>query len=277
MHVPDDLFETAEEMYRVIEAGAVSYDAVCPSDYMIQKMVENGLLAEINFENVPNIANIDPVYLEKSKAFDPENLYSVPYTWGTVGIIYNVQKLEDLGVPAPTKWSDLWDERLKGEILMQDSVRDAFMVALKELGYSMNTTDVGELEEAKKLLLAQKPLVQAYVVDQVRDKMLNGEAAVGVKEENGMTSGPMFWVLYIVLLGGMLYFMAIRPQKKEKQKQQELLNSVAVGDTILTSSGFYGVIIDMTDDMVIVEFGSNKNCRIPMRKDAIVQVEKPEV
>ena len=180
IHVTYDLFETNEEMYPVIEAGAVSYDAVCPSDYMIQKMVENGLLAEINFENVPNIANIDPVYLEKSKAFDPENRYSVPYTWGTVGIIYNVQKLEELGVPAPTKWSDLWDERLKGEILMQDSVRDAFMVALKELGYSMNTTDVGELEEAKKLLLAQKPLVQAYVVDQVRDKMLNGEAAVGV-------------------------------------------------------------------------------------------------
>ena len=78
-----------------------------------------------------------------------------------------------------------------------------------------------------------------------------------------MTSGPMFWVLYIVLLGGMLYFMAIRPQKKEKQRQKELLESVAVGDTILTSSGFYGVIIDMTDDTVIVEFGNNKNCRIP--------------
>ena len=100
IHVTYDLFETNEEMYPVIEAGAVSYDAVCPSDYMIQKMVENGLLAEINFENVPNIANIDPVYLEKSKAFDPENRYSVPYTWGTVGIIYNVQKLEELGCGA---------------------------------------------------------------------------------------------------------------------------------------------------------------------------------
>ena len=90
------------------------------------------------------------------------------------------------------------------------------------------------------------------------------------------TSSPFFWILYIVLLGGMLYFMAIRPQKKEKQRQQLLLNSVAVGDTILTSSGFYGVIIDMTDDTVIVEFGSNKNCRIPMQKAAIVQVEKAE-
>ena len=91
-----------------------------------------------------------------------------------------------------------------------------------------------------------------------------------------MTNSPIFWVLYVVLLLGMLYFMAIRPQKKEKQRQQELLNSVAVGDTILTSSGFYGVIIDMTDDTVIVEVGNNKNCRIPMQKAAIVQVEKPE-
>ena len=91
-----------------------------------------------------------------------------------------------------------------------------------------------------------------------------------------MTNSQIFWVLYVVLLLGMLYFMAIRPQKKEKQRQQELLNSVAVGDTILTSSGFYGVIIDMTDDTVIVEFGNNKNCRIPMQKAAIVQVEKPE-
>lgn len=90
------------------------------------------------------------------------------------------------------------------------------------------------------------------------------------------TSSLIFLILYIVLLGGMLYFMAIRPQKKEKQKQQELLNSVAVGDTILTTSGFYGVIIDMTDDTVIVEFGNNKNCRIPMQKAAIIQVEKPE-
>ena len=175
-----DVFETNEEMYPVIEAGGVSYDVVCPSDYMIQKMIENNLLAEINFDNIPNYKEIGQEYLDISKGFDPENKYSVPYCWGTMGILYNTQMIEELGVPAPTKWADLWDERLEGEILMQNSVRDAFMVALKELGYSMNTTDEAELQEAKKLLLAQKPLVQAYVVDQVRDKMLNGEAAVGV-------------------------------------------------------------------------------------------------
>ena len=89
--------------------------------------------------------------------------------------------------------------------------------------------------------------------------------------------GTAGWVLYFVLIIGLMYFIAIRPQQKEKKKMQELMAGVAVGDSVLTSSGFYGVIIDMTDDTVIVEFGSNKNCRIPMRKDAIVQVEKPEL
>lgn len=182
-----DLFETNEEMYPVIEAGGVKYDAVCPSDYMIQKMAQNHLLAEINFDNIPNYKEIDPKYLEMSKSFDPENKYSVPYSWGTVGILYNTKMVakEDI----PTKWSDLWDEKFKDNILMQDSVRDAFMVALKSLGYSMNTTNEQEIKEAKELLIKQKPLVQAYVIDQVRDKMIGGEAAVGV-----IYSGEMLYI-----------------------------------------------------------------------------------
>ena len=184
-----DLFETNEEMYPVIEAGAVNYDVVCPSDYMIQKMRENDLLAELNFDNIPNIDQIDPAYMEMSQAFDPENKYSVPYCWGTVGILYNTKLLDELGVPAPTKWADLWDERLSGEILMQDSVRDAFMVALKKDGYSMNSESKDELEQAKQKLIDQKPLVQAYVIDQVRDKMIGGEAAVGV-----IYSGEMLYI-----------------------------------------------------------------------------------
>ncbi len=184
-----DLFETNEEMYPIIEAGAVTYDVVCPSDYMIQKMVENDLLAEVNFDNVPNISQIDPAYMEMSTAFDPENKYSVPYCWGTVGILYNTKRLEELDVAPPTKWADLWDEKLSGEILMQDSVRDAFMVALKKEGFSMNSTDTGELEQARQALVDQKPLVQAYVIDQVRDKMIGGEAAVGV-----IYSGEMLYI-----------------------------------------------------------------------------------
>ena len=189
IHVTYDLFETNEEMYPVIEAGAVRYDAVCPSDYMIQRMAENGLLAEINFDNLPNLKHIDPVYLEMSREFDPENRYSVPYTWGTVGILYNTKLIEEKNLPVPRRWSDLWNPAYAGEILMQDSVRDAFMVALKSLGYSMNTEDVKELAEARDLLIAQKPLVQAYVIDQVRDKMIGGEAALGV-----IYSGEMLYL-----------------------------------------------------------------------------------
>ena len=175
-----DTFETNEEMYPVIQAGGVIYDAVCPSDYMIEKMMQNHLLQEVDFNNVPNIKEIGKDYMKMCEQFDPGNKYVVPYTTGTVGILYNKKMLDELGVPYPTKWADLWNPKLKGEILMQDSVRDAFMVALKKEGHSMNTVSDAELDEALQDLIKQKPLVQAYVVDQVRDKMIGEEAAVGV-------------------------------------------------------------------------------------------------
>lgn len=172
-----DEFETNEIMYPKVEAGAAEYDVICPSDYMIQKMMENDLLAELNFDNLPNAkANIGAQYWEQSKEFDPENKYSVPYCWGTVGILYNKTMVTE---PIDS-WSVLWDEQYADTILMQDSVRDAFMVSLKLNGYSMNSTDPAELEIAKNALIEQKPLVQAYVVDQVRDKMIGNEAAIGV-------------------------------------------------------------------------------------------------
>ena len=175
-----DVFETNEEMYPIIEAGAVKYDVVCPSDYTIQRMIQNNLLAEINYDNVPNIKEIGTEYMDMAKDFDPENKYAVPYCWGTEGILYNKQRLDELGVPYPTKWADLWNPQLKGEILMHNTLRYAFMAALKIKGYSLNTTDPNELAEARDMLIEQKPLVQAYVIDQVRDKMINGEAAVAM-------------------------------------------------------------------------------------------------
>lgn len=171
-----DEFETNEIMYPKVEAGASQYDVICPSDYMISKMIKNDLLQEIDFSKLSNIDQIGKQYMDMSKEFDPENKYSVPYCWGTVGILYNKTMVSS----APTKWSDLWNEEYKDNILMQDSVRDAFMVAQKMLGFSMNTTDVDELEQCKNKLIEQKPLVQAYVVDQVRDKMIGNEAAIGV-------------------------------------------------------------------------------------------------
>lgn len=169
-------FETNESMYPKVQAGAVSYDVVCPSDYMIQRMIENNLLAEIDFDHIPNIQYIGSQYMEQSRSFDPENKYSVPYCWGTVGILYNKTMVDE---PVDS-WSILWDEKYSDQILMQNSVRDAFGIALKYCGYSLNSTDLDELEEAKALLLQQKPLVQAYVVDQVRDKMISNDAAIGV-------------------------------------------------------------------------------------------------
>lgn len=169
-------FETNEIMYPKIQSGAIAYDVVCPSDYMVQRMIENDLLAEINFDNIPNIKNIGETYLEHSREFDPENKYSVPHLWGTVGILYNKTMVHE----TVDSWSILWDETYKDNILMQDSVRDAFGITLKYLGYSLNSTDLDELTEAKEKLIEQKPLVQAYVVDQARDKMIGNEAALAV-------------------------------------------------------------------------------------------------
>lgn len=169
-------FETNEIMYPKVQSGAIAYDVVCRSDYMIQRMIENDLLAELNFDNIPNVKNIGQEYFKQSRQFDSENKYSVPYCWGTVGILYNKTMVDE---PIDS-WSVLWDEKYIDNILMQDSVRDAFAVALKYKGHSLNSTDLDELEEAKELLIEQKPLVQAYVIDQVRDKMIGNEAAIGV-------------------------------------------------------------------------------------------------
>ncbi len=172
-----DEFETNEIMYPKVETGASLCDVVCPSDYMIQKMIDNDLLAELDFDKLPNATeNIGAQYWENSKQFDAENKYSVPYCWGTVGILYNKTMVDE----PVTSWSILWNEKYADNILMQDSVRDAFMVALKLNGCSMNSTDEKELEAAMQALIDQKPLVQAYVIDEVRDKMIGGEAALGV-------------------------------------------------------------------------------------------------
>ena len=171
-----DEFEENEDMYPIIENGSVIYDVVCPSDYMISKMIANNMLAELNYENIPNIQHIDPLYLKQAEEFDQGNKYAIPYCWGTVGIIYNKTMVEE----EITSWSALFDEKYAGEILMIESVRDGFSIAMNMLDYSINTVNKEEIEEAKELLKTQYPVVQAYVVDQVRDKIIGGEAAMGV-------------------------------------------------------------------------------------------------
>lgn len=169
-----DTFATNEDMYVSIAKGGTSYDVAFPSDYMIERMIAEGLLAKIDKNNIPNLKHIDEDFLDLD--FDPNNEYSVPYMWGTVGIVYNKKMVDD----EVDSWDILWDEKYKGQILMLDSQRDSIGVALKKLGYSMNTRNLDELEEAKEELIKQKPLVYAYVGDEVKELMVAEEAALAV-------------------------------------------------------------------------------------------------
>lgn len=167
-------YVTNEDLYVKLKKGGGNYDVVFPSDYMIEKMIKEDMLLELNKENIPNMKNIGDSFMDLE--FDPDNKYSVPYMWGTVGIIYNKEKVKE---PVDS-WDILWDEKYKDEIIMLNSQRDALAVALLKLGYSMNTRDLGELEEAKEELLRQKPLVYAYQGDEVKDTMISEDAALAV-------------------------------------------------------------------------------------------------
>ena len=218
-------YETNEIMYPKIVSQAIAYDVVCPSDYMIQRMIENDLLAEINWDNIPNVKNMDPTYMEQSKSFDPENKYSVPYCVGTVGILYNKSMVKE---PVDS-WDILWDPKYKDSILMQDSVRDAFAVALKRLGHSINSTEVDQLAAAAEDLMEQKPLVQAYVVDQVRDKMIGNEAALGViySGEAGYTKRENPDLEYVIPKEGSNVWLdswVIPKNAKNKENAEKFIN-----------------------------------------------------
>ena len=172
-----DEFESNEIMYSKVASDNAAYDVICPSDYMIAKMKKENMLQPLDWDKMPNAKNnMDPKYMKAAQNFDPGNKYSCPNFCGTVGILYNKKMVKE---PVDS-WNILWDKKYKGQILMQDSVRDAFMVALAKDGDSINSTDPKKLKKAADQLIAQKPLVQAYVVDQVRDKMIGGEAALGV-------------------------------------------------------------------------------------------------
>ncbi len=167
-------FQNNEELFAKLLGGGTDYDVIIPSDYMISRLREKNMLAPLNFKNIPNYSFIDDKF--KNLNFDPENKYSVPYVWGIVGIFYNkneVQKSEN-----EITWDILWNEKYKNRILIFDNARDAFAISLLRLGYSINTTDPKNWRKAADELIKQKPLIQAYVMDQIFDKMGNGEAAV---------------------------------------------------------------------------------------------------
>ena len=164
-------YDSNESMYAKLSGGGITVDVIIPSDYMVGRMRQEGMLQELNYDNIPNAQYIDPSF--RGMAYDPEDKYSVPYTWGTVGIIYNTKYVDEADV---TGWELLWNEKYADKILMFDNSRDAFGIAEYLLGYSVNTTDEAELKACADKLAEQKPVVQQYVMDQIFDAMENEEA-----------------------------------------------------------------------------------------------------
>lgn len=161
-----------EEMYVSIETQGSDYDIAFPSDYLTERLISEGRLQEIDYDQLPNAEFLDEKFLDES--YDPGNIYSVPYTWGTLGILYN----KTLVTEPVTSWDILWDEDYAGEIYMYDSMRDSIAAALLRLGYDLNTRDEAEIAAAVETLKEQKPLVKSYGSDEMRDSMINGSGAL---------------------------------------------------------------------------------------------------
>lgn len=178
-------YDTNESLYTKLKTGGSTYDIIIPSDYMAARLIDEGLVQKIDYSNIPNYQYIDEAY--KSTAYDPTNEYTVPYTWGTVGVIYNTKYVDEADIGG---WDLLWNSKYAGKILMFDNNRDAFAIAEASLGYSLNTADELELRSSAELLAQQKPLVQTYVMDQIFDKMIREEAWVAP-----YYAGDYLWML----------------------------------------------------------------------------------
>lgn len=200
-----DLFDTNEEMYSVIKEKGRVYDVLCPTDYMVEKMINQDLLYSYDIKELHNYNNIDKRIFDIMKSFDKNNTYAVPYVHSTLGLIYNKTLLNEKKLPYPKSWADLWNPIYKGEIFMQNAMRDLLMVGLKKNHFSMNTTNENELNIAMEDLKIQKPLVNAYMIDELRDKMVSGEGTISV-----MYSGE---VEYIATEGQKYEYNYILPEE----------------------------------------------------------------
>lgn len=169
-----DTFASNEDLYVKLKKSNDPYDVIVPSEYMIERMIREDMLLPLNYDLIPNMKKLDKRILNMD--YDPGNKYSVPYFWGTLGIVVNSDYVKE---PIDS-WSALWDKKYKNEIIMYNSQRDSIAIALKYLGYSMNSRSMKELEEAKEALIAQKPLVYAYLADEGRDVMSQGDASLSV-------------------------------------------------------------------------------------------------
>ena len=170
-------YESPEEMYTKFSAGSISYDVVRTSDYMVERLIHEGKVAPIDFSSFSYYKNLDPAILAAAEVFDPQNQYSMPYFYGTLGILYNTTMVSE---EETESWNILWDDRYRDTIIMQNSVRDSFVPALRLLGRDINTEDETDLRDALSLLVEQKPLIYAYYVDETADEMIAGNAALAL-------------------------------------------------------------------------------------------------
>ncbi|MBQ6797475.1 MAG: ABC transporter substrate-binding protein [Clostridia bacterium] len=233
-------FASNEEMYQKIKSGAGNYDVIIPSDYMVEKMINEGLLEKLDFDNIPNYKYIGSDY--KDLDYDPNNEYSVPYLWGTVGIFYNSTMVDEEDVEAQS-WDLLWNKKYSGQILMFDNPRDAFGIAMKKLGYSQNSTNEDEWEEAYELLAEQKPLVQAYVMDQIFDKMANEEAAIApyyAGDARIMSAENPDIKFYLPVEGSNKFFdaMCIVKGTEHKEAAEKFIDFMCEADVALANSEY---------------------------------------
>ena len=232
-------FDSNESLYTILKGGGADYDVIIPSDYMISRLIAEDMLDKIDFSNVPNMANVDEYYL--SPEYDPTNEYSAPYLWGTVGIIYD----PNVVTKPVTGWSVLFDPDYAGQILMFDNQRDAMGIALKYLGYSINTTDEIELEAAFTKLREQKPLLQAYVMDAIFDKLESGEAALGpyyAGDYITMLENNPDLMFCLPIEGSNLFVdaMCIPKGARNKRNAEAFINFMRDTDTALANADYTG-------------------------------------
>lgn len=234
-----DTFATNEDLYVKLKQGGSAFDVIFPSDYMIERMIREDLLVKINNDNIPNLDKVDPDFMNLD--YDIKNEYSVPYMWGTVGIIYNKTMVDD----KVDSWDILWNEKYKDQIIMLNSQRDTIAVSLKRLGYSMNTRNIDELEKAKVDLIKQKPLVLAYMGDEVKDAMVSGEAALAVVwsgDAVAMIRDNPDLAYSIPKEGTNLWFdaMVIPKNAKNKEGAEQFINFLARPDIAAMNAEYIG-------------------------------------
>ncbi|MGM9607739.1 MAG: PotD/PotF family extracellular solute-binding protein [Oscillospiraceae bacterium] len=231
--------ESNETLYSLLKSGGADFDVIVPSDYMISQLIEEDMLAELNYDNIPNFSKIDDRF--KNLAYDPENKYTVPYTWGTMGIIYNTTMVDE----PITSWSAMFDEKHAGNVLLINNSRDAFGIALLYLGYSVNTTDEAQIREAYQLIADAnaKGVYQGKVMDEIFLKMEGGNAAIGT-----YYAGDYLTMLennedlaYVVPEEGSNWFvdaMCVLKDAQNKTEAEEWINFIASTEANLANMDY---------------------------------------